>query len=72
MVLSEVNARMMQMSDKTDKHMIEELKQTIQKKDPKQPVEKTLAIFCERTGISMKDCRVYYEKLISKGEFKEK
>ena len=60
------------MSDKTDKHMIEELKETIQKKDPKQPVEKTLAIFCERTGISMKTCRGYYEKLKSTGEVKEK
>ena len=66
------NMRMMHMSDKTDKHMIEELKQSILKKDPKQPVEKTLAIFCERTGISMKTCRAYYEKLINKGEIKEK
>ena len=31
----------MRMSDKTDKHMIEELKEIVQKKDPKQPVEKT-------------------------------
>jgi hypothetical protein len=62
----------MQMSDKTDKHMIEELKETLKKKDPKQPIEKTLAIFCERTGISMDSCRVYYKQLISKGETKEK
>ena len=72
MVLRKVNARMMNMSIKTDKHMIEELKETIQKKDPKQPIEKTLTIFCERTGISMKTCRVYYEKLKSTGEVKEK
>jgi intergrase/recombinase len=72
MVIGEFNSRMMQMSDKSDKHMIEELKEAIQKKDPEQPVEKTLAFFCERTGISMKTCRVYYEKLISKGEIKEK
>jgi hypothetical protein len=67
-----VRARKVHMSDKTDKHMIEELKETIQKKDPKQPVEKTLAIFCERTGISMETCRVYYKKLVSKGDIKEK
>ena len=60
------------MSDKTDKHMIEELKEAIQKKDPKEPVEKTLAVFCSRTGISMDSCRVYYNKLVKKGEIKEK
>jgi hypothetical protein len=60
------------MSDKTDKHMIEELKETIKKKDPKEPVEKTLAIFCSRTGISMDNCRVYYDKLVKKGGIKEK
>jgi hypothetical protein len=60
------------MSDKTDKHMIEELKETIQKKDPKEPVEKTLAVFCARTGVSMDSCRVYYKKLMKKGEIKEK
>ena len=60
------------MSDKTDKHMIQELKDTLKKKDPKQPIEKTLTIFCERTGISMDSCRVYYKKIISEGETKEK
>jgi len=60
------------MSDKTDKHMIEELKETIQKKDPKEPIEKTLVVFCSRTGISMDNCRVYYNKLVKKGEIKEK
>ena len=30
------------------KHMIEELKEMIQKKDPKEPVEKVLAIFVQR------------------------
>ncbi len=60
------------MSVKTDKHMIEELKETIEKKDPKEPVEKTLAIFCERTGISMDTCRIYYKQLEKKGKIKEK
>ena len=56
------------MSDKIDKHMIEELKETIQKKDPKEPVEKTLAVFCSRTGISMDKCRVYYNKLVKRAK----
>ena len=38
------------MSDKIDKHMIEELKETIKKEDPDEPVEKTLAVFCARTA----------------------
>ena len=60
------------MNAKIDKHMIEELKETVQKRDRKEPVEKTLAVFCERTGISMDTCRIYYNQLVKKGEIKEK
>jgi hypothetical protein len=60
------------MNVKIDKHMIEELKETVQKKDPNEPVEKTLAVFCERTGISMNTCRIYYNQLVKKGDIKEK
>ena len=60
------------MSDKIDKHMIQELKEMIKKKKPDEPVEKILTIFCERTGISMDTCRVYYKQLVEKGEIKEK
>jgi len=63
---------MMQMSDKTDKHMIEELNETIKKKDPKEPIEKTLVTFCAKTGISMNTCRIYYKQLEKKGKIKEK
>ena len=59
------------MSDKTDKHMIQELKEKLKEKKPDEPVEKTLTIFCERTGISMDTCRVYYKQLVEKGEVKE-
>ena len=41
------------MRDKTDEHMIEELEYTIQKKDPKEPIEKNLVSFCSKTGISI-------------------
>ena len=64
--------RKMHMSVKMDKHMVDELKETIKKKDPNEPIEKTLTIFCERTGISMDTCRVYYKQLEKKGEIKEK
>ena len=60
------------MSDKTDKHMIQELKEKIKEKKPDEPVEKILTVFCERTGISMESCRVYYNNLVEKGEIKEK
>ena len=62
----------MPMSDKTDKHMIQELKERIKEKKPDEPVEKILTVFCERTGISMDTCRVYYKQLVEKGEIKEK
>ena len=47
-------------------------KETVQKKDPNEPVEKTLAVFCARTGISMNTCRIYYNQLVNKDEIKEK
>ena len=60
------------MSSKVEKHMVEELKEKIKQKNPDEPVEKTLAMFCSKTGISMNTCRVYYKKLLDKGEIKEK
>lgn len=60
------------MSGKIDKHLIQELKETINQKKPGEPVEKTLAYFCERTGVSMETCRVYYKRLVDKGEISEK
>jgi hypothetical protein len=62
----------MPMSDKIDKHMIQELKERIKEKKPDEPVEKILTVFCERTGVSMNTCRVYYKRLVEKGEIKEK
>jgi hypothetical protein len=62
----------MPMSDKIDKHLIQELKERIKEKKPDEPVEKILTVFCERTGVSMNTCRVYYKRLVEKGEIKEK
>ena len=62
----------MPMSDKIDKHMIQELKERLKEKKPDEPVEKILTVFCERTGVSMNTCRVYYKQLVEKGEIKEK
>ena len=60
------------MSDKIDEHMIQELKEKLKEKKPDEPVEKILTVFCERTGVSMDTCRVYYKQLVEKGEIKEK
>ncbi len=60
------------MSDKLDKHKIDELRQMVQEKTPNQPVEKVLAVFCERHGVTMGTCRYYYNLLLEKGEIKEK
>ena len=62
----------MPMSDKIDKHLIQELKERVKEKKPGEPVEKILTVFCERTGVSMNTCRVYYKRLVEKGEIKEK
>ncbi len=60
------------MSDKLDKHKIEELRQMIIDKDPKQPIEELLTIFCERHGLTSGTCRYYYNILVENGDIKEK
>ena len=52
--------------------MIQELKEMVQEKKPGEPVEKILGVFCERNGLSMDACRVYYDQLVKKGEIKKK
>jgi hypothetical protein len=60
------------MSDKLDKHNMDLLKEMVNERKPKQPVEEVLSVFCQRQGVSMGACRVYYKKLVEKGEIKEK
>ena len=55
-----------------DKQHIEELKEMIMEKKPKEPVEKVLVKFCERHGVSLDSCRIEYDRLVEKGEIKEK
>lgn len=55
-----------------DKQHIQELKEMIREKEPKEPVEKVLAKFCERHAVSLDTCRKHYERLVAKGEIKEK
>ena len=60
------------MSDKIDTHKVKELKEMLQQRKPNEPVEKVLAIFCERHAISMNTCRVFYKQMVENGEVKEK
>jgi predicted transcriptional regulator len=60
------------MNEKMDKEHIEELKEMIKEKESKEPVEKVLVKFCERHGLSLDTCRIYYRRLVDKGEIKEK
>ena len=53
-----VRARKMQMSDKLDKHKMQELKEMVKDKDPNQPVEELLAIFCSRHGLSIGNMQI--------------
>lgn len=60
------------MSDKMDKHKIQELKEMVKERKPDEPIEQVLAVFCERHAVSLSTCRVYYNRLVEKGEIKEK
>jgi ribosomal protein L20A (L18A) len=60
------------MGEKMGKQHIEELKLMIQEKKPKESVEKVLVKFCARHGVSLETCRIHYDKLVEKGEIKEK
>ncbi len=61
------------MSEKIDKqHKTQELKDMIKDKKPSESVEEVLVKYCHRQGISVDDCRVYYDKLVKAGEIKEK
>jgi hypothetical protein len=55
-----------------DRHHIKELKEMIREKAPEEPVEKVLAKFCERHGVSLDTCRKYYERFVTEGKVKEK
>lgn len=60
------------MGEEMDRHHIAELKEMIQEKKPQEPVEKVLAKFCTRHGVSLDTCRIHYNRLVEKGEIKEK
>jgi predicted transcriptional regulator len=60
------------MGEKMDKQRISELKEMIQEKKRNEPVEKVLVKFCARHAVSLDTCRIYYNRLVEKGEIEEK
>ena len=60
------------MGENMDKQHIEELKEMIRDKKHEEPVEKVLVKFCARHGVSLDTCRIYYDRLVEKGEIEEK
>ncbi len=60
------------MGEEMDKQHIEELKEMIQEKKKEESVEKVLVRFCARHGVSLDICRIHYNRLVEKGEIKEK
>ena len=61
------------MSEKIDKqHKVQELKDMIKGRKPGESVEEVLITYCNRHGISVDDCRSYYDKLVKSGEITEK
>ena len=57
--------------EKGQNHYLKELKEMITEK-PEEPVGKVLATFCHRHGVSMDQCKKYFEELVEKGEIEEK
>ncbi len=65
---------MMKVSEKesADKqHYIRSLKNMIQDKEADETVEEILVKFCARNAVSMKQCKEYYEFLITSGQIRE-
>jgi ribosomal protein L20A (L18A) len=60
------------MGEKMDRQHMDELKEMIKEKKSKEPVEKVFVKFCARHGVSLDTCRIYYNRLVEKGEVKEK
>jgi hypothetical protein len=63
---------MIEKTDKQDKEHLEELKEMVQGRKKKEPVEKVLTMFCHRHGIAMDQCKKYYDQLVATGEIEEK
>jgi predicted solute-binding protein len=60
------------MSDKISKEHEQELLEMVKEKKKNQSAENVLSVFCQRHGLSLETCRLYYDELVAKGEIKKK
>ena len=57
---------------KGEKHYLKELKEMVrQQKKAGEPAEKVFPVFCHRHGISMDECRKYYDKIAAEEKDKK-
>jgi len=54
--------------DEKKKKNIQNLQKMIREKEPDEPVEQVLVIYCARNGVSMDTCREYYQFLVDSGK----
>ena len=56
------------MAEIVHKEKLKELKEMIERKKKDESTEKILVNFCERHGLSLKACKIYYDQLVKNGE----
>ena len=54
-----------------DKHYINELKEMLSEKKPEESVDEVFTVFCQRHGVSLGQCKMYYDRLVETGEAKK-
>ena len=59
------------MKTKKEQEEMRKLKEMIQEKPGDETVEQILVKFCARSGVSLEECRRYYNHLVNSGEIKE-
>ena len=57
-------------SKKQKTHYLNELREMIQ--EGKEPMEKVFAVFCQRHGVPLDECKKYYDTLVAEGKVKQK
>jgi hypothetical protein len=69
LLLEKENPKVPKEMAKGKKHYKEELQESVQQSN--EPVGKVLTNFCHRHGISMAECKTYYDELVTEGKVKE-
>jgi hypothetical protein len=60
------------MSNKISKEHVQELLEMVKGRKKNESAEDILSVFCQRHGLSLETCRLYYDDLVEKGEIKKK